>query len=121
MLAKDRHRINILKYLGNPDNDFVNRRTLAENVCGIGQRTLNKHFTPDELNDIEAEGLVLRRKKYQSGIAKADKALLKKAESGDVPAIKLLYQRFEDWSEKQRVEKTDKTLEDFLKEIHKNK
>ena len=78
---------------------------MNHDVLGFkGKYYIYKVFTPDELTEIEAEALKIRRKKYKPEIAKADKALFEKAHDGDVPAIKLCYQRFEDWSEKQRKE-----------------
>ena len=107
MRAKERHKCKLLEYLGNPENDFPTRLFMNNEIIGFKDPTrIYKVFTLDELDEIEAEALKIRRKKYKPGIAKADKALLEKAHDGDVAAIKLCYQRFEDWSEKQRKELT---------------
>lgn len=103
MKAKQKHRTKMLEYLGNPENDIPNREGLAYAI-GIKKPTLYMHFTPEELSEIEAEGLSERRKKYAPQISKVDTALLKKASSGDPLACKLVYQRFEGWSEKQQVD-----------------
>ena len=50
----------------------------------------------------------IRRKKYIANLARIDKVLLSTAESGDVSAIKLVYQRFEGWSEKRLQEHSGK-------------
>jgi hypothetical protein len=101
--AKEKHKINLLEYLGNPENPFCNRNSMAL-ALGIKRVTLYAHFTPTELTEIEEEALETRRKKYAPKIASADNALFKQAERGDVHAIKLVYQRFEDWGEKQKRE-----------------
>jgi len=110
MTAKERHRCKLLEYLSNPENDMPNRVYMNDVVLGFhkSKRYIYVVFTVDELNEIESEALEIRRKKYKPAIAKADKALLAEAEAGNVQAIKLAYQRFEDWSEKQRKEVTKK-------------
>jgi hypothetical protein len=114
MTAKEKHREKLLEYLGNPENEFLNRVRLAIEVLGFAKReSLYQTFTLDELNEIEAEALEIRRKKYKSEIAKADKALFKQAHGGDVAAIKLCYQKFEDWSERHRNELTGENGKDL--------
>jgi len=108
MNAKEKHKRKILEYLANPDNEIPYREGLAS-ICGIKRNTLYLHFTPDELSDLEAEGLEMRRKKYAPQLSKVDKALLEQAASGDPKAAKLVYQRFEGWSEKQIVDANLKT------------
>jgi hypothetical protein len=100
MKAKDKHRINLVEYLSNPENEMPNRQGMAD-YLGITRDSLYKNFTPDELYDIEQEALANRRKKYSSQISRVDAGLMKRAEDGDVAAAKLIYQRFEGWSEKQ--------------------
>ena len=104
--ARRRHKEKILSYLSDPDNEFPTREFLAKKVCGIHRRTLYRAFTPDELRDIEKEALELRRTKYAAELSAADMALIKEAKTGDVSAIKLMYQKFEGWSEKQVREHT---------------
>lgn len=105
--AKERHRYKLLEYLGNPENPFCNRNSMAS-VLGIRRVTLYSHFTPTELAEIEQEALEMRRKKYAPRLSRADNALLERAEMGDVAAIKLAYQRFDAWSESQKHEVTGK-------------
>ena len=69
---------------------------------------MRNHFTGLELDDIEAEGLILRRKRCVSSSAKVDKGLMERAETGDPAACKLYYQRIEGWTEKQIKELTGK-------------
>lgn len=105
MKAKDRHRITLLEYLGNPENGFPSRLELSVQVLGFkSQQHIYKVFTPEELSEIEREALDIRRTKYASRIAMVDQGLIVKAASGDAQAAKLVYQRFEGWSEKQLIE-----------------
>lgn len=105
MKAKERHKLKILEYLANPENDVPNREGLAY-ICGIKKCALYVNFTPAELSDLEAEGLKRRREKYAAKLAKVDIAVLNRAAEGDSHAAKLAYQRFEGWSEKQQVDNT---------------
>ena len=103
MEAKARHRQTMLEWLGDPENPIPTRKDLAL-ICGICKETMYLHFTPDELTEIEDEGLAMRRRKYAPRLASIDLALIKQAEGGDPKAIKLAYQRFEDWGEKKAVD-----------------
>jgi len=101
MKAKERHKHNILEYLGNPENGFPDRLHIAKDVLKFKSPAyLYRIFTLEELAEIEKEGLELRRKKYISHLAMVDTGLLKRAATGDPAAAKLVYQRFEAWSEK---------------------
>lgn len=103
MTRRERHRRKLLEYLAYPDNPFPNRTEMAS-ICGIKKNTLYLHFTPDDLCELEAEALELRRKKYSVKLAAVDQAVLNRAAEGDPQAAKLAYQRFEGWSEKQQYE-----------------
>lgn len=107
MSAKDRHQQVLLDYLSNPDNRFPSRGVLSLDILGFKQtQQLYKIFTLEELAEIERQALEMRRKRCASYLARVDRALLKKAATGDVQASKLAYQRFEGWSEKHRVDAT---------------
>jgi len=108
MKAKDKHRINILKYLSNTSNNWPSRTKFGMIILGITEATVRNHFTGLELDDIEAEGLILRRKRCVSSSAKVDKGLMERAETGDPAACKLYYQRIEGWTEKSIKELTGK-------------
>jgi len=103
MKAKETHRRKILEYLSNPDNDIPTRTDLASAI-GLKRATLYQNFTPDELTELEGEALAMRRERYAPLISKVDKAVLARAADGDPNAAKLAYQRFEGWSEKQRLD-----------------
>ena len=107
MRARDRHRLKILKYLANPENDWPNRGGLAV-VAGIAEDTFRGHFNADDIDEIESTGLELRRKRCAGSSAQVDKGLLKKATDGDPAACKLYYQRIEGWTEKSIKELTGK-------------
>jgi hypothetical protein len=101
--SKEKHRAKLLEYMSNPDNDFPTREVMSLQVLGFKQRQqINKVFSVEELHEIEQEALENRRKKYASQLARVDKALMDRALDGDPQAIKLCYQRFEGWSEKQK-------------------
>ena len=102
MKAKDRHRDKLLRYLANPDNDWPNRGGLSIAI-GLKEETFRTHFNAADIDEMEATGLALRRRRCSSQSALVDKGLMKRAEEGDPAACKLYYQRIEGWSEKQDV------------------
>ena len=103
--VKDRLTVKILKYLSNPENPMPNRTELAINVCGYKDNgSLYVHFTGGELSELENRALAIRRSRYAPALSRVDTGILGKAEKGDASCAKLCYQRFEDWSEKTRVE-----------------
>ena len=107
LLAKDLHRQKIIEYLSNPDNKFINRKTIAIDLLGFSQQSvLYIHFSPDELAEIEKEALDLRRKCYAVKLAQVDQGLLSAAIKGGAAEAKLAYERFEGWNPKQIKEIT---------------
>ena len=113
-LRKDRIREIILEYIGDPSNDFPTRSYIAVSVVGFKHHaTLYNHFTPQELCEIETQGLARRREKYAPELSKVDMGLLQKAADGDAQAAKLCYQRFEGWTEKALLD-VGVTLSDVL-------
>ena len=115
LTSKEKNTRKLIEYLGNPSNDWHDRKTLAIQVLGYKHEpSLYKCFTPAELDQIEREALDIRRSKYCSMIAKVDKALLLRAAmEGDPTAAKLCYQRFENWKETTKNENSG-----VLKMIH---
>lgn len=102
--TQERHRTKLLNYLGNPENEWLTRMKHSTEVLGFSQENqIHKVFSPDEIHGIEMEALELRRKKYSRLVNLVDMALLKCAAEGDVAAAKLIYQRFEGWTEKHRI------------------
>jgi len=103
--AKERSRGKLIEFLGNPANEWPDRVTLSQKVLGYkSPRHLWKLFSVEELKEIEAEAVELRRKQYAGELAKVDRGLLKKAQQGNARAAKLAYMRFEKWVPAQRVE-----------------
>ena len=102
---KIQHRETLLNYLGNPANEFPTRKFMNDVILDFKQSRgyIYKIFTTEELADIEWEALHLRRTKYGPGISMVDRALIQEALKGDTAAIKLCYQRFEDWGEKRKL------------------
>lgn len=101
--AKKRHRAVLLAYLSNADNPIIRRRQDYLKLLGLSAGSpgyINHIFTRDELSDIEAEGLASRRRAYSPRLAMVDDGLLAKAADGNAAEAKLVYQRFEGWSDK---------------------
>jgi len=104
-VKKQEHRRKLIDYLGNPAHEWPTRVFMNDYVLGFvrSAQYIYKIFSMEELYDIEREALAMRRLKYSGGIASVDRALFKQALSGDPTAIKLCYQRFEDWGEKKEI------------------
>jgi hypothetical protein len=101
---KEANKLKMLEYLGNPDNEWLDRSGVAKQVLGYkNPQPLWRQFSLSELVEIEREALDLRRGKYARHLAHVDHGLLKAAKAGDARAAKLVYQRFENWSEKTEV------------------
>jgi AcrR family transcriptional regulator len=102
---KEKYKTQLVEILANPENDFPTRGQLAK-MLGLSKTMFYRHFRPEDLDAIEAEALEVRRRKYARALADVDAGLLKRAKDGDPAACKLVYQRFEGWSEKQIRENT---------------
>jgi len=76
MRAKEKHKINLLKYLADWANDFPTRTEMA-GILGLKKHTLWKHFSPAELQEIENQGLELRKKNSGRERARVYEALYK--------------------------------------------
>lgn len=107
--TKDLHKLTLIEYLSNPDNQFLRRTLLSTVALGFSAGCSIYHvFSPDELTEIEKEALEARRLRYTAKLAKVDDAVLKRAASpeGTAADAKLAFQRYENWSEKQLKEIT---------------
>lgn len=60
MSVKDVHKLKLLEFLGNPENDFPYRCRMGK-ILGVTKKTLYQHFTPTELSEIEAEAVQMRK------------------------------------------------------------
>ena len=117
--AKEQHKLKLLEYLANPENEIMNRSTLAEKVLGISASVMYRTFNADELSDIEAEALRRRRSRFSLKISQVDNALFSKAiDDKDVKAIELVYKKFENWNPNQKIEiSTNESMSDALAEL----
>ena len=65
--VKEENKRKISTYLNDPDNEWLHRAGLGVTVCGYkDQRSLYKHFSPEELTELENEALE-ERKRRSSG------------------------------------------------------
>ena len=94
--VKEENKRKIAAYLGDPDNEWLNRTKLAITVCGYqGQRSLYRHFSPEELSEIETEALEERKRRSSGKRAVIYDAMFLKAKEGDVAAMKEFLDRIE--------------------------
>lgn len=102
MSVKARNEDKLLMFLGNPENEFLCRSEYAVSVLGYkNSSSMYRIFSVEDLNNIEAEALQMRRQKMAATSAKIDNSVVLAAQAGDMTAAKLYYQRIEGWSEKQ--------------------
>lgn len=103
--AKEQHRLKLLEYLANPDNEILNRSTYATEVLGISASVMYRTFDTEELSIIEDEALKKRRARIALKLGQVDKALFDKAIiDKDVKAIELIYKRLEGWNPNHKIE-----------------
>lgn len=85
--AKEKARVKLLEYLGNPEHDFPSRAFMSNEILGYQHpNQVNILFTALELQEIEYEALEIRKKNSAKIIGKAYKALEKQFDKS-VPAI----------------------------------
>lgn len=96
MKAAERHKQTLIEYIADPDNEFPTRREMALDVIKYKDTsTLYKRFTPEELTEIEIEGLAMRRKRYTRDLSVIDRQVISQAQDGDLVAADMAYNRFE--------------------------
>lgn len=80
------------------------RQQMADHLGLSDAAQVNQTFTVNELREIEYEALAIRRGRFASEISKVYVALLEDAAmpGSDAATRKLVFQRFEGWSEKVR-------------------
>ncbi len=94
--VKKENKHKIASYLSDPDNEWLHRTGLGVTVCGYkDQRSLYKHFSPEELTEIETEALEERKRRSAGKRAIVYDALYKRALEGDVSAMKEYLDRTE--------------------------
>lgn len=94
MTAKEKHRKRLLEYLGNPENDFLNRSAMSAQL-NISAKTFYRHFAPHEIQEIEKEAYEERKKNSarQRGVVLS--SLYTEAKGGNVSAAKEFLDRTE--------------------------
>ena len=103
---KQKNRRKLLDFMGDPENEFPNRQTMALSVIGYKDVTsLYKMFTTDEMTDIENEAMEERKRRSSKDRAKVYKSLLSEAGNGNVAAIKEYLDRTEG-KVKEKIEHT---------------
>jgi len=94
--AADKHRETLLLFMGDPENDFPNRKDMALSVLKYKTVAgLYKCFTIDQLCEIEAEALDLRKRQSVKQRNAVYDALLAEAKTGNVKAIREYLDRTE--------------------------
>lgn len=93
---KEINRKKLIEYLGNPENDFIDRQDLSVDVLGYKDGAkIYTFFSPAELNEIDREAFELRKKRSTRILSDVYSVLAEKAKSGDVQAIKEYLERIE--------------------------
>lgn len=93
---KEKKRIKVIEYIGNPENDFPTRTEIALDVLGYTQKTsYYKLFETSEMADMEEKGLALRKENSKRERSIVYDSLLKEAKKGNVQACKEYLDRTE--------------------------
>jgi len=119
-VLKTKKRQVLIEYLSDPDNEPLPRCRLATQVLKYHQHSgMYALFSPAELDQIEAEALDLRRRRFALALMRVDDGLLRRAAEGDPQAAKLCYQKFENWSpnERRQIDLTSELKIAVFKEI----
>lgn len=94
--AKERQTVNILKYLGDPENKWLTRSDLSLEVCGYKDpNTIYKLFSPDELTEIEEQAAEERKRRCAPQRMRVYESLYNQALLGNVQAAKEFLDRVE--------------------------
>lgn len=114
MKPRDKYYELVRSYYADPENPPATRTDLAKAIK-VNRKTIYKYLTLTEFARAEHEGLAIRRERLAATSVDIDRALMVKACEGDVPAMKLFYQRLEGWSERSivSIEPTTDELRDL--------
>ena len=94
--AKDKARVRLLEYLGDPENDFIPRTRLSTEVLGYkNANQLNCMFSSLELQDLENEALTLRLQRTAQQRGNLYKKLYEAGMAGDIKAAEIFLNRTE--------------------------
>lgn len=84
--AKEFHKVKLLEFLSNPENDFPFRNKYG-GILGISQTVLYRHFSPDDLQVIEYTAVETRKKAFSKDRVDIYRALINYAKSGNAQAV----------------------------------
>ncbi|MDD4648812.1 MAG: hypothetical protein PHO79_02150 [Desulfoplanes sp.] len=106
--TKDGRRETLIEYLSDPGNEWPTKEKMSLDVLGMESKIyVNKTWPAAEFQkEIAGPALALRRARYAPKLSRVDQALFEQAQEGNVQAIKLVYERFENWKPGQQVELT---------------
>ena len=96
MKRKEQHRAKLLDYWGNTENEFLNRHQAALTVLNYSDSSsLYRIFSPEDLDEIEAEAMAMRMKQTARQRVNVYEALYREAIKGNVSAAKEWLDRVE--------------------------
>lgn len=87
MKAKEKHKLNLLKVLGDPEEEFPNRAKYP-GILKISKPALYQHFTPEDLIEIEKEAVEIRKARSSKQRANVLRALYSRAMGYEHPEEK---------------------------------
>ncbi|WP_027357834.1 hypothetical protein [Desulforegula conservatrix] len=102
---KEKYKNELMEFWSILPPGELSRQEIARQALGISKQAMYKHFTPEELDEIEKQCLEIRRQRYSLKLMKVDDTVFRRAIAGNIPAAKLCYQRFEGWNPNQKIEK----------------
>ncbi len=87
--VKNRNRVKLLDFLGNPENDWPTREKYSTQVLGYQKSNQIYHFwTPTEITEIELEAIEIRKKRTAGQRARTLQSLYRKAIGYNCPDTK---------------------------------
>ncbi len=89
-------RVKVVEVLADPGNLGLTKAALAEKA-GLKERQFYKYLTPDVWREVREE---FHRRYMAREMIGVDRSMLSEAQEGDVPAAKLMYQRFDGMGDK---------------------
>jgi len=113
--AKEKHKLKLIEYLGNPEKEFPKRGQFPA-ILEVSKKTLYKNFTPLELSDIEKEAVEIRKASSSRQRATVLDSLFKRAIGFSHPDIHVLSNRVKTFTNGVLVsEQTEALLVDVTK------
>jgi hypothetical protein len=88
-------RNELLTYLTDEQNHWPTRHEMA-GLVGLSVQRFYHYFSPLDLAHIEAEARIMRRKSHKRDLDEIDKAIIRKAKTGNVNAAALVYDKLDE-------------------------